>query len=68
MRLRPAAIAEVNGAAVPGALSRRSFELITSLGELFHTVERPGATRTGFVEPARAGASAEASARRVAVP
>jgi penicillin-binding protein 1A len=51
--------------AVPGALSRRSFEVLGGLGDLFRTVERPTSARTGFSEPARA-ANAGSSAMRAA--
>jgi penicillin-binding protein 1A len=54
----PSGVVEVNAtSAVPSALSRRSFEVIGGLGDLFRTVERPTATLTGFSEPARAAAN-----------
>ena len=58
---------EVNAtSAVPGALSRRSFEVIGGLGDLFRTVERPAAALTGFSEPARAAANIGPSGMRPA--
>jgi len=69
----PGGIVEVNAtSAAPGALSRRSFEVIGGLGDLFHTVERPAVARTGFYEPAQAanvGSSAiKPSGARIALP
>ena len=58
--------ADVNTSTVPGALSRRSFEVIGGLGDLFRTVERPTAALTGFSEPARAAANADLSRARPA--
>jgi penicillin-binding protein 1A len=62
----PASV-EVNAtSAAPGALSRRSFEVIGGLGDLFRTVERPAAALTGFSEPARAAANIGPSGMRPA--
>jgi len=42
-----------------GALSRRSFEVIGGIGELFRTVQRPVPTLTGFPVPERAASNAQ---------
>ena len=56
--------------AAPGTLSRRSFEVISGLGELLRKAERP-TTASGFDEPTRAanaGRSAQPVTNRTAVP
>jgi len=62
----PAGVEANATSAVPGALSRRSFEVIGGLGDLFRTVERPAAALTGFSEPARAAANIGPSGMRPA--
>jgi penicillin-binding protein 1A len=63
----PGGFASVNATgSIPGTLSRRSFEVIGGLGDLFRTVERPTSGSVGFTEPTRAAANAAPSESRPA--
>jgi hypothetical protein len=52
-------------ATAPGTLSRRSFEVIGSISNLFRRVEKPGQTTSSLSAP---GADAPQDPRRVAMP
>jgi penicillin-binding protein 1A len=62
----PGKIEVVSTGSVSGVLSRRSFEVIGGIGELFRQVERPPGPGAGILAPARAanapGEAAQASA------
>ena len=63
----------VTTGSVPGALSRRSFEVIGGIGELFRNVDRAGGPRAALTPPERALADngpvgVRPAARRTALP